>query len=197
MRTQDEMEFFFKALRIAEKAHRTRNKGAQSRKAPKGEDRPAYIIHPVEVAMLLQNAGGSTELVAAGLLHDTIEDTDLTAPSLLQAIEVPRVVDLVLAVTELDKGQSWELRNGDYLERIQNADIEAQTLSCADKLCNIRDMCSYLDKGFKMEDFTSRDLTTQVTKFRALRTVYRKRVPEVILAGFTHWLKQLENHLHP
>ena len=42
------------AMRLAERAHRLKN---QFRKAPKGEDRPSYFLHLVEVAWMLQQAG--------------------------------------------------------------------------------------------------------------------------------------------
>ena len=56
------------ALRVAYRAHRE-----QRRKS--GEP---FIIHPVEVSLLLAGLKMDAETVAAGLLHDTVEDTDLT-----------------------------------------------------------------------------------------------------------------------
>jgi GTP pyrophosphokinase len=58
----------YDALRVAYRAHR-----GQMRKS--GEP---YIIHPVEVALLLAGLKMDGETVMAGLLHDTVEDTDLT-----------------------------------------------------------------------------------------------------------------------
>lgn len=56
------------ALRVAYRAHR-----GQNRKS--GEP---FIIHPVEVSLLLSGLRMDAETVMAGLLHDTVEDTDLT-----------------------------------------------------------------------------------------------------------------------
>eukprot|EP00957_Ditylum_brightwellii_P049145 3728734-Ditylum_brightwellii.AAC.1 len=56
------------ALRVAYRAHR-----GQMRKS--GEP---FVIHPVEVALLLSELKMDAETVMAGLLHDTVEDTDLT-----------------------------------------------------------------------------------------------------------------------
>lgn len=58
----------YDALRVAYRAHR-----GQMRKS--GEP---FIIHPVEVALLLSGLKMDAETVMAGLLHDTVEDTDLT-----------------------------------------------------------------------------------------------------------------------
>ncbi len=83
MRTHEEMTFIYRTLRIAEHAHRGQRRGVQYRKAPAGTDQPAYFVHLTEVAMRLMNCGQDAEVVAAGFLHDTIEDTDLTAETLL------------------------------------------------------------------------------------------------------------------
>jgi (p)ppGpp synthase/HD superfamily hydrolase len=63
------MELIEKALQIASKGHL-----GQVRK---NTDIP-YITHPVAVGMILMKAGCRDELVAAGILHDTVEDTKLT-----------------------------------------------------------------------------------------------------------------------
>ena len=191
MRRYEEMSFLRQALRIAERAHRTRRRGAQYRKAPVGRDRPAYFVHLTEVAMLLMNCGCDTEVVAAGFLHDTLEDTDLTAETLLAAIGSRRVVELVQAVTELDKDQSWERRNRDYLDRLRTAGPDVLALSCADKLCNLTDMCSFLARGHDMRDFTSRGLDIQLEKYEALGEVYRRGTPPSLLAPFEEWLARM------
>ena len=61
-------EFILKAFRYACSAH-------CDQKRVSGED---YIIHPVEVAIILIDMGMDTNTVAAGLLHDVIEDTEVT-----------------------------------------------------------------------------------------------------------------------
>lgn len=45
------------AMRLAERAHRTRPQGPHHRKNPEGEDRPAYFIHLAQVGWMLQDAG--------------------------------------------------------------------------------------------------------------------------------------------
>jgi len=61
-----------------------------------------YIIHPVEVATLLRELGGGSAMIAAGFLHDVVEDTVVSADQ----IEVEfgsEVRQLVEAVTKLSK----------------------------------------------------------------------------------------------
>ena len=62
-------------------------------------DGAAFILHPLEVAKLLHDSGAPDHLVAAGVLHDTIEKTAASASALRQLFG-RRVATLVLAVTE-------------------------------------------------------------------------------------------------
>ena len=62
----------------------------------KGTDIP-YITHPVAVGMILANAGCPDELIIAGILHDTVEDTEVT----LEQIETEfgkAVADIVASI---------------------------------------------------------------------------------------------------
>ncbi|MEN9244795.1 MAG: HD domain-containing protein, partial [Gloeomargarita sp. DG02_5_bins_242] len=81
-----------KAFEFAERLHR-----GQKRKS--GED---YIIHPVAVAGLLWDLGGDAQMVAAGFLHDVLEDTQVTAETLTQEFGAD-VTRLVEGVTKLSK----------------------------------------------------------------------------------------------
>jgi len=68
-------DLVLRAMRLAERAHRENN---HFRKAPDGLDRPAYFLHLAEVAWILQEGGLPDEVVAAGYLHDTLEDCGYT-----------------------------------------------------------------------------------------------------------------------
>jgi (p)ppGpp synthase/HD superfamily hydrolase len=65
-----------RALRLAEYAHRNFHPQGQPhlRKGLEGADRPPYFIHLAEVGWMLQEARCAPATVAAGFLHDTIED---------------------------------------------------------------------------------------------------------------------------
>ncbi|MAJ59167.1 MAG: (p)ppGpp synthetase, partial [bacterium TMED88] len=59
-----------------------------------------YIVHPVAVADLLRDIGASASVIAAGFLHDVVEDTDVT-PDQLESHFGPEVRELVEGVTKL------------------------------------------------------------------------------------------------
>lgn len=169
-----------RAMRLAEKAHR----GA-CRKAPAGEDRPDYFLHPAEVAWRLQVAGMSEQVVAAGFLHDTIEDCDFTQQRLADEIGDPYVAELVNWVSEPEKNHnSWQARNAAYRERLAKAPDEAIALSCADKTANIGDMLRLVRKGYGLSDFLSVGAIEQLAKFQALRKIFDQRIPATFLVAF-------------
>ena len=58
-----------------------------------------YMIHPIRVAWILERHGHDDELVAAGLLHDTLEDTDVTRRQIAERFG-ERVASLVEAASE-------------------------------------------------------------------------------------------------
>lgn len=82
----------YQALCVAYRAHR-----GQMRKS--GDP---FIIHPVEVALLLANLKMDAPTVIAGLLHDTVEDTELTFPQ-LEALFGPTVRSIVEGETKVSK----------------------------------------------------------------------------------------------
>lgn len=192
MTEQNHHDLVLRAIRIAEKAHRTRPLGPHLRKAPEGEDRPYYIVHLAEVNWMVAEACATDhELIAAAWLHDTLEDCDYTADRLEDEIGSRRVRDLVEwvsepgTVTENGEKEPWEVRNGRYLKRMKEAPADVLTLSCADKTANIREMCYWLGRGYRTDQFTKRDHPTQLAKFEALARVYQGQVAAPVLDRFT------------
>lgn len=183
------------AMRLAEYAHRTHYKDpvGQFRKAPDGEDRPAYFLHLSEVAWMLNEAGCAAETIAAGYLHDVIEDCEgWDKERLANEIGSDAVVDLVDWVTEPGKDQMnnagreapWEERNRAYIQRLADAPDAALAISCADKTSNLRDMVRLTDKGHTLDAFLSRGHAQQLKKFTELDALFAGRVPETLLRRY-------------
>ncbi|MEP7358450.1 MAG: HD domain-containing protein [Anaerolineales bacterium] len=120
------------ALIFAARAHR--------HQVRKGTDTP-YIVHPVGVMLLLEHAGETDpELLAAALLHDTLEDAGVTLDELAQRFG-PRVAEIVLGCTEPDHGSaSWEVRKQHTVASLRDAPRDVQLVAAADKLHNLTSM---------------------------------------------------------
>lgn len=135
-----------KAIEEAAKAHRD-----QYRKVTN----IPYIVHPFEVALILQENGASEEIIAAGILHDTLEDTELTKEE-IREIFGEKILELVLGASEeLDDRENtpWYNRKLHTIEHLANAPMDVKMIACADKLSNIRSMIKgYEDMGDKLWD---------------------------------------------
>ena len=86
---------------------------------------------------MLADFGYAEDVVFAGFLHDTVEDTDLTTAQ-IQELFGRRVACLVGEVSEHDKTLPWKERKRLYLIQIAEASREGQAVSCCDKIHNMK-----------------------------------------------------------
>jgi len=107
----------------------------------KGTDIP-YIVHPMEVMQILTALNCSENVIIAGILHDTLEDTDATPDEIKQLFGAD-VLAIVQTESE-DKSKTWKERKQATIDHLENASIETKLVCFADKLSNIRSM--YRDK---------------------------------------------------
>jgi (p)ppGpp synthase/HD superfamily hydrolase len=121
------------AMRAADFAARRHT--TQRRKGVSGEP---YLNHLVEVAALIATAteGGDPNLVAAALLHDTLEDTDTTYEELETRFGAD-IVGLVSEVTD-DKSLPKAERKRRQIETASSKSERARILKIADKISNVR-----------------------------------------------------------
>jgi len=101
----------------------------------KGEAAEPYFNHLAHVAAVLADAGADANLVAAGYLHDTIEDQEVTHAELVDAFDLD-VADLVAHVTD-DKGLPKDRRKRLQVEHAPHLPPRAQMLKVADKISNL------------------------------------------------------------
>lgn len=117
----------------------------------KGTDRP-YILHPLEVLRTLDAMNADTNLMIAGLLHDTLEDTEATKEEILRRFGED-VGKLVEGHSE-DKSKSWKERKQHTIDELPGSSLRHKILVLADKVSNLRDM--YRDYAQVGEDFWKR-----------------------------------------
>lgn len=134
-----------KAIRTAIFYHRNQN-----RKHPGDFEIMPYVCHPFAVAMILSNYTDDENIIAAGILHDTIEDTEY-AQEQLEKDFGEKIKDIVMTVTETkydEKGnkREWKIRKDEYINNIKNGGSEAMMICAADKIHNFLSIMSYADK---------------------------------------------------
>jgi (p)ppGpp synthase/HD superfamily hydrolase len=118
------------ALAYAEERH-----AGQRRKA----DGAPFIEHPIEVAWLLYRAGAPDHVIAAGVLHDTIEKTDADVADLRARFGM-RTAGLVAAVSEDSGIRTYARRKAALRAQVAAAGPEALMVFAADKVSKVREL---------------------------------------------------------
>jgi GTP diphosphokinase / guanosine-3',5'-bis(diphosphate) 3'-diphosphatase len=108
----------------------------------KDADASPYINHPIALATLLTREGVTEDVVlAAAILHDTLEDTQ-TTPAELREHFGERIAAIVAEVTD-DKSLLKAERKRLQIEHAAVVSREAKLVKLADKICNVRDVAEH------------------------------------------------------
>ncbi|MEU5219244.1 HD domain-containing protein [Streptomyces sp. NPDC020807] len=119
-----------RAYVLAESSHR-----GQFRKS--GEP---YITHPLAVTLILAELGAETTTLTASLLHDTVEDTEVTLDQVRREFgdEVAFIVDGVTKVEKIDYGAAAEPETFRKMLVATGNDVRVMSIKLADRLHNMR-----------------------------------------------------------
>jgi (p)ppGpp synthase/HD superfamily hydrolase len=102
-----------------------------------------YISHLFGVALILQKYNYSETVIAAGLLHDTLEDTDTTETEIVENFG-QEILELILQVTN-DDSLSWKEKKQKYVDTVRVASAGAQAIALADKIHNMKSLLINLE----------------------------------------------------
>jgi guanosine-3',5'-bis(diphosphate) 3'-pyrophosphohydrolase len=99
-----------------------------------------YINHPIQLARVLAVEGKiiDEQVIAAAILHDTIEDTETTPDELKQRFGIT-VASVVEEVTD-DKSLPKAVRKQLQIDHAPHVSRRAKLVKLADKICNVRDI---------------------------------------------------------
>jgi len=158
------MKMIEQAIQVAVKAHQN-----QSRK---GTDIP-YVTHPLSVGMILAKGGRPDGVIIAGILHDTVEDTQWTLAELRNTFG-ESVAAIVEGASEPDKSLPWEERKRHTLDFLRSASEEIRWVTLADKLDNIRAISAdYGELGERLWDRFRRGREAQKWYYEGLGEALR------------------------
>jgi GTP pyrophosphokinase len=124
------IETLRRAYVLAESSHR-----GQTRKS--GEP---YITHPLAVTLILAELGAETTTLTASLLHDTVEDTEVTLDQVRLEFgeEVSYLVDGVTKLEKVDYGAAAEPETFRKMLVATGSDVRVMSIKLADRLHNMR-----------------------------------------------------------
>ncbi len=158
-------EILDKAIKFATEAHKNAlRKGTQT----------PYILHPLEAAAIVATMTDDLEIIAAAVLHDTVEDNKNITLDDIEKEFGKRVRDLVAAESEEkeeDEVGSWHRRKQATVDHLRNkATEEEMMIALGDKLSNIRSIYrDYKNYGDKLwERFNQKDKQMQGWYYRSI-----------------------------
>jgi myo-inositol-1(or 4)-monophosphatase len=133
-----------------------------------------YIVHPMEAVEIVATMTRDQELLAAAVLHDTVEDTDVTIEQIRDEFG-DRVAALVASESEnkdcgVSKEESWHARKQDSIERLSSASLDSKIVALGDKLSNMRAIArDYAVQGDKLWSlFNTKDPKEHQWRYREL-----------------------------
>lgn len=165
------MTVFDEAICFAAAAHQ----GQQRKRNPS-----PYILHPMEAAVICGTISSDPEILAAAMLHDTVEDCGISLRELEDRFG-PRVAALVASETEnkrheLPPAETWRLRKEESLAVLARAqDPGVRILWLGDKLANLRSLRrAWKTCGNAVWDaFNQKDPAQQAWYYRRIRDLLR------------------------
>jgi (p)ppGpp synthase/HD superfamily hydrolase len=158
------------AYRVAAAAHEGQRR--------KGGDRP-YIEHPLRVAGLLREAGFDDEVIAAALLHDVVEDSEMSIDDVARTFG-GRVAELVDALTENEEIEPIERRKDAHRAQVAAAGRDAAAIYAADKVSNIRDVrAGHSAAGEAISDVLKAPLDVQIRIWEDDLAMLRQVAPDL------------------
>ncbi len=128
-----------KSLDIISRAFWCANKMHEGQKRQSGED---YIVHPLSVAFILSEMKADTDTICAALLHDTIEDTDMSKEKIANQFNttIATLVDGVTKISKMNFSSEYEQMASNTRKIITSLeeDVRIAIIKLADRLHNMR-----------------------------------------------------------
>jgi (p)ppGpp synthase/HD superfamily hydrolase len=144
-------------------------------------DGAPFIEHSLEVARLLRDAGCSEVVVAAGLLHDVVEDAHVT-PAELRARFGPAVAALVHSVTDHACVGSYRQRKQVLRDQVHRAGVDAALLFAADKISKLRELPNQISRDRSRFGATARGVRARehLERYQQLRLEHYRESLEML-----------------
>lgn len=171
------------ALAFARERH-----GGQRRDA----DGAPFIAHPLEVASLLERSSYPDHVVAAAVLHDVLEDTDVGRAE-LESRFGQAVSELVVLVSDDPSVADEERRKDDVRERVRKArSEEGLVLFAADKVSKVRELRMLIPTGL-----APGDAKVKLQRYRKSLQMLEQELPEAMVVGLLRFELEALERLPP
>ena len=159
-----------------------------------------YIVHPMEAVEIVATMTRDQELLAAAVLHDTVEDTDTTVEQIRTEFG-DRIASLVasesdIVVDGVNEEDSWHARKQAAIDRLARASHDAKIVALGDKLSNMRAIArDYAQQGDALWNlFHVKDRKEHEWHYRGLADSLRELQDSFAYKEFEQLINQVFKH---
>ena len=159
-----------------------------------------YIVHPMEAVEIVATMTRDQELLAAAVLHDTVEDTDTTVEQIRTEFG-DRIASLVASESDtmpegMSEEDSWHARKQAAIDRLARASHDAKVVALGDKLSNMRAIArDYAQQGDALWNlFHAKDPKEHEWHYRGLAESLRELQETFAYKEFEQLINQVFKH---
>ena len=159
-----------------------------------------YIVHPMEAVEIVATMTSDQELLAAAVLHDTVEDTDTTVEQIRTEFG-DRIASLVASESDIvadgcSEEDSWHARKQAAIDRLARASHDAKVVALGDKLSNMRAIArDYARQGDALWNlFHAKDRKEHEWHYRGLAESLRELQDTFAYKEFEQLINQVFKH---
>lgn len=159
-----------------------------------------YIVHPMEAVEIVATMTSDQELLAAAVLHDTVEDTDTTVEQIRTEFG-DRIASLVASESDtmpegVSEEDSWHARKQAAIDRLARASHDAKMVALGDKLSNMRAIArDYAQQGDALWNlFHVKDRKEHEWHYRGLAESLRELQETFAYKEFEQLINQVFKH---
>ena len=159
-----------------------------------------YIVHPMEAVEIVATMTSDQELLAAAVLHDTVEDTDTTVEQIRTEFG-DRIASLVASESDTmpegaSEEDSWHARKQAAIDRLARASHDAKIVALGDKLSNMRAIArDYAQQGDALWNlFHVKDRKEHEWHYRGLADSLRELQDSFAYKEFEQLINQVFKH---
>ena len=159
-----------------------------------------YIVHPMEAVEIVATMTRDQELLAAAVLHDTVEDTDTTVEQIRTEFG-DRIASLVASESDImpegvSEEDSWHARKQAAIDRLARASHDAKVVALGDKLSNMRAIArDYAQQGDALWNlFHVKDRKEHEWHYRGLAESLRELQDTFAYKEFEQLINQVFKH---
>ena len=156
-----------------------------------------YILHPLEAMAIVATIDNDPDLLAAAVLHDTVEDTEVTLEDLQREFgtHIAALVADETDVRTLPDGRelTWQERKKRDMDNLAAASREVKIVAMGDKLSNMRAISrDYRRKGDEVwQMFHVKDKSTHAWRYKGLRDALRELSDTFAFQEFDRLVKEV------